>query len=62
MKIVVSDLPKQPQECLFSKWNCEYGWLCNLFKYEPCYVNKNLDCPYLKEETVIPAEPPMEEA
>lgn len=49
MKIIVDELPKEPKECLFCYWNCEYGWLCKPFKYEYCYVDKNLDCPYLKE-------------
>ena len=47
MKILVDKMPRQPKECLFCKWNCEYGWICNLFKYEPCYLDKNLGCQYL---------------
>jgi len=31
MKIIVTEMPEHPSECLFSKHNCEYGWLCKLF-------------------------------
>ena len=34
MKILVSEMPEFPRDCLFSKFNCEYGWLCKLFKDE----------------------------
>lgn len=48
MQIVVDKLPEQPKECLFCHWNREYGWICKLFKYEPCYLGKNMACRYLK--------------
>lgn len=50
MRIIVDKIPEQPKDCFFSLWNCEYGWLCKRFKYEPCYIGKNLECPYLKEQ------------
>ena len=50
MKIVVDEMPKHPKECLVCYWNREYGWMCKLFKYEPCYLAKNLECRYLVEE------------
>lgn len=28
MKIIVDALPTDPKECLFSKWNCEFGYVC----------------------------------
>ena len=50
MKILIDKMPKQPKDCLFVKWNCEYGWMCKLFGDEPtCYLSKNLECQYLKE-------------
>ena len=30
MRIIVDALPTEPKDCLFSKWNCEYGYLCKL--------------------------------
>lgn len=30
MQIVVVDPPANPGECLFSRQNCEYGWICTL--------------------------------
>lgn len=52
MKIIVDEMPKKPKECLFSRWNCEYGFLCSQIKYKlkPCYLVKNMPCPYLKEQ------------
>ena len=28
MKVLVDEMPKTPKECLFSKFNCEYGYIC----------------------------------
>lgn len=32
MKILVDFLPEHASECLFSYHNCEYGWMCRLYK------------------------------
>lgn len=48
MKIVVDSLPENPQECLFSERNCEYGWICK-FRKGRCKDTKK--CTYLKEES-----------
>lgn len=58
MKVIVDYIPKEPCECLFSKWNCEYRWLCSLHRKKTidrtninyydtpeCNVEK---CPYLQ--------------
>ena len=52
MKIFVNEMPEKSSDCLFSKWNCEYGWFCKLFRnnekgaYKIPYCDiKN--CPYL---------------
>lgn len=57
MKIIVDELPRIPRDCLFSKWNCEYGWICKLYKSKDEYgldspICKNTEkCPYLREES-----------
>ena len=57
MKIVVDCLPRMPRDCLFSEWNCEYGWICKLYKNKDKYgldspICKNTEkCPYLREES-----------
>ena len=30
MRIIVDEIPKTPGECLFSRFNVEYGYLCTL--------------------------------
>ena len=49
MRIIVDKMPEQPKDCLFSLWNCEYGWRCKLIK-DSCNLSENLKCPYLKQE------------
>ena len=36
MKFIIDSFPKSPKECLFSKRNCEYGYICSLNKKECC--------------------------
>ena len=50
MRIIVDEMPKEPKECLFARWNCEHGWLCTWIKYKQCYLDRNLCCPYLKKQ------------
>lgn len=38
MKIIVDALPTEPEECLFSKWNKEYGYVCKLCDGDNCNV------------------------
>ena len=47
MQIVVIDYPKHPEECLFSWWDCEYGWICK-FENKKCNV-KDEKCKHLLE-------------
>jgi len=60
MKIIVDRIPDRPHECLFSNWDHNTGWTCNLYncKHDPeylgihsykCEVIKKF-CPYLQEE------------
>lgn len=47
MKIMVDEMPRIPSECLFGRWDCEYGWMCRI-EYEKCKDAK--ECTLLKEE------------
>ena len=57
MKIIVDCLPETKADCLFSEWDCEYGWICKLYNpkrlglgsYDCCPET----CPYLREESWI---------
>ena len=50
MKILVSDLPTKPHECLFNRYEMSY-WgfqvcVCK-FSNEACKLKNNEQCPYL---------------
>ena len=54
MKILVTEMPEKPSECLFAQHNCSYGWFCSLFSpkrgeynTEQFYCNVKT-CPYLQ--------------
>ena len=32
MKVYVDEFPKEPKDCLFAKFNCEYGHICQFSK------------------------------
>ena len=46
MRVIIDSLPEAPGMCLFSKWNCEYGFICKISKKE-CRLTKKQDCPFL---------------
>ena len=58
MKIIVNKMPKESDECLFSKYIYKYGYYCILhnFKFSPELLGLGMqkcnieNCPYLKEE------------
>lgn len=47
MKIKVDELPKEPKKCLFSKFDCEYGWVCQ-FSMRRCRDTSK--CEFLSAE------------
>ena len=49
MKVIVDELPKEPKECLFSKWDkaAFCGYICP-FKGDYCWEVD--ECPFLKQE------------
>ena len=61
VRIIVDSLPKEKSECLFSYRNCEYGWLCKLYRSKEPDARKRMypevpecdikNCPYLREES-----------
>lgn len=62
MKIIVDEIPSKPGECLFARWNCEYGWMCTFKSMRRdvvdyyCHVKDG--CAYLEkknEDTINPA-------
>lgn len=46
MKILVNEKPHKPKECLFSKRNVEYGYICKLGYHPLC--KDTTDCKYLE--------------
>lgn len=52
MKFIIDSFPKNPKECLFSKRNCEYGYICGLNKKE-CCISK---CDFLLEGDKVNSE------
>lgn len=46
MRVIVDNLPEAPSVCLFSKWNCEYGFICK-FSKQDCRLTKKQGCPFL---------------
>lgn len=53
MKIIVDALPTDPKECLFSKWDKEFGYVCRLCK-DCCNVSL---CRFLSCSTEVSTEP-----
>lgn len=50
MKIPVLDYPERPCECLFARWNCEYGWICSFKSNDGKYYCKDTsECEYLEK-------------
>lgn len=52
MRVIVDSLPEAPSVCLFSKWNCEYGFVCK-FSKQGCHLTKKQDCPFLLAPTPV---------
>lgn len=46
MRVLVDEYPERPSDCIFAKWNCEYGHICQ-FSKRRCDVDF---CSYLKSE------------
>ena len=53
MKILVDELPKDPQACLFSHWNCERGAICQFSK---TVCEDSTKCEYLKDDALFEAK------
>lgn len=56
MRIVVDKLPDKPRDCLFSKRNVKYGYVCQLRPFipdangkPPCLCNDCSNCECLVE-------------
>lgn len=50
MKIVVDEIPEKSEECLLrTEWDHRHGMVCRIL-HQPCYLDKNIACPYLKEQ------------
>lgn len=43
MKIVVTEIPKNPADCMFSFRHCEYGHICDLKPRKVCKSTTECD-------------------
>ena len=48
MRVLVDEYPERPSDCIFAKWNCEYGHICQFSKRRCCV--ESCSCSYLKAE------------
>lgn len=58
MKILVDEAPKSPKDCLFAKWNCEYGWVCRIVGAKCDAERKDNDPPRCEKLAVLLVEEP----
>jgi hypothetical protein len=57
VRFIVDEFPNQPKECLFSKWNREFGYVCILCNKE-CTLKEHLlkKCEYLLAGKLVKQE------